>query len=240
MCGRYAFFSAHEAIARLFGVVGAGAIEPRFNIAPTQFVPVVRTDHAGIRRLATLYWGLVPFWAKQRGIGARMINARAETLAEKPAFRAAYRKRRCLVLADGYYEWRASSDGKQPYFVRLTNREPFAMAGLWESWIECEGSEPLESCAIVTSAATPTIASLHDRMPLILPSHAYAAWLDRATSPADLDRMLRAAPEASLTYAPVSKRVNTTYNDDADLIEPLEASIQTRADAVFTQRDLFD
>lgn len=251
MCGRYAFFSAHEAIARLFGVADSLAVEPRYNIAPTQYVPTVLTDHGGVRRLAMLYWGLVPFWAKERAIGARMINARTETLAEKPAFRAAYRKRRCLVLADGYYEWRASgAAGKQPYFVRAALRAPFAMAGLWESWVEREGGETLDSCTIVTTAAVPHIAPLHDRMPLILPAAAYASWLDPATPAARIAELAATAPSESLEFHPVSKRINSARNEGADLIDAVQERATTSNDAARAtvetprsatpQRDLFD
>src|SRR5262245_49972187 len=134
MCGRFAFYSAHEAIARLFGIADAPEVEPHWNIAPTQFVPVVRERAGSARRLALLYWGLVPYWAEDKAIGARMINARAETLRDKTAFREAYRKRRCLVLADGYYEWQRSGAVRQPWFIHRSSGEPFGMAGLWESW----------------------------------------------------------------------------------------------------------
>src|SRR5512140_2561947 len=137
MCGRFAFYSPHEAVVRLFGVAAdAPGIEPRYNIAPTTYVPAVRVlaDDPQTRRLGLLYWGLVPSWAKDRSMGARMNNARAETLREKPSFRNAYQKRRCLVLADGYYEWQRSAASKQPYYIQLASFEPFAMAGLWEAW----------------------------------------------------------------------------------------------------------
>jgi putative SOS response-associated peptidase YedK len=130
MCGRFAFYSPHEAVTRLFGVVGAPPIEPRYNIAPTQFIATVR-EAGGPRELAMLSWGLVPSWAKDKSIGARMINARSETLTEKPSFRNAYRRRRCLILADGYYEWQRSGPVKQPYFIAFEDGEAFGMGGLW-------------------------------------------------------------------------------------------------------------
>jgi putative SOS response-associated peptidase YedK len=221
MCGRFAFFSAHEAVVQLFGLpADTPQFESRYNIAPTQFVPVVRVDHEGIRRLALLYWGLVPHWAKEKSIGARMINARAETLGEKPSFRVAYRRRRCLVLASGYYEWQALPAGKQPWFIRRPDAAPFAMAGLWESWIEHEGQPPLESCTIVTTAATGRIAELHHRVPAILPPAAYARWLDpRITETAELAELLVAPEDGLLEPVKVSRRVNNARNEGAGLIE---------------------
>src|SRR5512134_3474629 len=133
MCGRFAFYSPHEAVTRLFGVADAPGIEPRYNIAPTQFVAAGR-EAGDSREVAMLYWGLVPSWAKEKSIGARMINARSETLDEKPSFRKAYKRRRCLVLADGYYEWQRSGAVKQPYFISFNGGQPFGMAGLWERW----------------------------------------------------------------------------------------------------------
>jgi putative SOS response-associated peptidase YedK len=223
MCGRFAFFSAHEAVVRLFGLpTDSPQFEPRYNIAPTQFVPVVRVDHDGVRRLAALYWGLVPHWAKEKAIGARMINARAETLAEKPAFREAYRRRRCLVLASGYFEWQALPEGKQPWFIRRRDGAPFAMAGLWESWVDRAGGGPLESCAIITTEATGRISQLHHRVPAILPPEALSRWLDpRLTSAGELAPLLAAPAEGELEPVPVSRRVNNARNEGPELIEPL-------------------
>ncbi|HPF25464.1 MAG TPA: SOS response-associated peptidase [Steroidobacteraceae bacterium] len=218
MCGRYAFYSPQEAVARLFGVTSAAPLEPRYNICPTQFVPVVRTGAARVRELAMLYWGLVPFWAKEKSLGARMINARAETVAAKPAFRAAYRKRRCLVLADGYYEWRPSAQGKQPYFIRAADGQPLAMAGLWESW---GTGEVLESCTIITTAALGSVAELHDRMPRILPATRHSEWLDPATELESLEAVLGAPVEVDLAFHPVSKRVNSPRNEGPELIAPI-------------------
>lgn len=223
MCGRFAFFSAHEAVARLFGVPDAPAIEPRWNIAPTQYVPVVRTDNAGVRRLAMLYWGLVPSWAKEKAIGARMINARSETAREKPSFRAAYRKRRCLVLASGYYEWQKLPAGKQPWFITQVGGEPFGMAGLWETWVEKPGEPPLESCTILTSAPSETLARIHDRMPVILGAADHARWLDPRLDDGDaVDALLREHARAHMQASPVSRRVNNARNEGEQLVEPVE------------------
>jgi len=221
MCGRFAFYSAHEAIARLFGVADAPEVEPHWNIAPTQFVAAVRERAGAGRRVALLYWGLVPYWADDKTIGARMINARCETLKDKAAFRSAYRRRRCLVLADGYYEWQRAGAVKQPFYIQLVSGEPFGMAGLWETWRDPASGEPLESCAIVTAQPAASIAHLHDRMPVIVPTAVHAEWLDPRNEAVDrLDRLLVPCESASITARPVSRRVNSARNDGADLIDP--------------------
>jgi putative SOS response-associated peptidase YedK len=227
MCGRFAFFSPHEAIERLFGVVGAPPVEPRYNIAPTNYVPAVRVDSEGVRRLAMLYWGLVPSWAKEKAIGARMINARAETLKEKPSFRTAYKRRRCLVLANGYYEWQAVAGGKQPWYFHMRDDAPFAFAGLWESWVEKPGERPLESCTVITTGATPRFAHIHDRMPVIVPRDAYGRWIDAASQDAAaLDALLVPYAGDDFTVHPVSRRVSNARNQGADLIEPVPAATE--------------
>lgn len=232
MCGRFAFFSAHEATLKLFGLPdGTPAIEPRWNIAPTQYVPAVRVEHEGVRRLAMLYWGLVPHWAKEKAIGSRMINARADTLAEKPSFRTAFRRRRCLVLASGYYEWQALPSGKQPWFIRRRDRAPFAMAGLWETWVERagQGGEPgttLESCTIVTTDAGGRIAEIHHRVPAILEPQNYAAWLDpHGTDTAPLAPLLGGPQDGEMEAIPVSRRVNNARNEGPELVEPVDPPV---------------
>jgi putative SOS response-associated peptidase YedK len=227
MCGRFAFYSPHEAVTRLFGVAAAPEVEPRYNIAPTQFVAAVR-EAGGPRELAMLYWGLVPSWAKEKAIGARMINARAETLVEKPSFRTAFRRRRCLVLADGYYEWQRAGAVKQPHFIAFEDGAPFGMAGLWERWRDPATGEPLESCCIVTTAPAPAVAHVHDRMPAIIPPDAYAEWLDPGNDATDrLARLLGPCPAPGLRARPVSRRVNDARNQGADLVE--QVSIQPHA-----------
>jgi putative SOS response-associated peptidase YedK len=221
MCGRFAFYSPHEAVARLFGVADAPEIEPRYNIAPTQFVAAVR-EAGGPREVAMLYWGLVPSWAKEKSIGARMINARSETLAEKPSFRNAYKRRRCLLLADGYYEWQRSGAIKQPYFISFAAGAPFGMAGLWERWRDPGSGEPLESCCIVTTSPAPAVAHVHDRMPVIIPPDAYAEWLDPENAATDrLARLLAPWEAPGLQARPVSRRVNDARNQGAGLLELL-------------------
>lgn len=208
----------------LFGVVDGPAVEPRYNIAPTQRVAVVRCDAEGRRTVAMLRWGLVPFWAKDPAIGNRLINARAETAAEKPAFRAAWRRRRCLVPADGFYEWQAGPAGKTPYFISAASGEPFAMAGLWEHW-EPKNSEDalMETFTILTTAPTDLMARLHNRMPVVLGQQSSEAWL----AGGDLERAgdSLADPAVTLRAWPVSRKVNSPRNEDASLIEPEGAEL---------------
>jgi putative SOS response-associated peptidase YedK len=219
MCGRFAFYSPHEAVVRLFGVAAAPEIEPRWNIAPTQFIAAVR-EAGGPREVAMLYWGLVPSWAKEKSIGARMINARSETLGEKPSFRNAFRRRRCLILADGYYEWQRAGAVKQPYFIAFADGQPFGMAGLWERWRDPATGEPLESCCIITTSPAATVAHVHDRMPVIVPSDAYAEWLDPKNEATDrLARLFEPCGRSDLQARPVSRRVNDARNQGPGLIE---------------------
>jgi putative SOS response-associated peptidase YedK len=229
MCGRYAFFTPIEAVTRLFGVseVHAHDLAPRYNIAPTQEVPIIRVSpfleedaaHAAVRELALARWGLVPFWAKEPSIGNRMINARGETVARKPAFRAAFRKRRCLVPADGFFEWQQTDSGKQPWYIHAVSGEPLALAGLWELWDPPEGGAPLASCTIITTGANEFMHDLHDRMPVVLDTRGRDAWLDPETPVEWLQALLAPAAEEMLEAWPVSRRVNSPFNEDPSLVE---------------------
>lgn len=220
MCGRYAFFSPAEAVKRTFALDFRPELAPRYNIAPTQSVPALRVVEEGSRALAMLHWGLVPRWARERAIGNRMINARSETIAEKPAYRDAFRRRRCLVLADGWYEWQAAPGGKQPWFVRLRDPQPIAFAGLWERWKDPAGGELLESCTIVTTSASESIRKIHDRMPVILPRESWDRWMDPACSDAEsLARILGPYDGKALTAWQVSRLVNAPKNEGPRLIE---------------------
>ena len=215
MCGRFAFYSPSEAAAALFGVSGAAAVEPRYNIAPTQVVAAIREGEDAGRELVMLRWGLVPFWAKDPSIGNKMINARAETVAEKPSYRNAYRHRRCLVLADGFYEWRKEGAGKTPYFISLDSGEPFSLAGLWENWTNKESGESLQTTTIVTAAANEFMSPLHHRMPVILEASAATEWL--AGSDDLLDDVATMTPP--LRAWPVDRRVNNARNEGSGLVE---------------------
>jgi putative SOS response-associated peptidase YedK len=200
-----------------FGLADLPALLPRYNIAPSQRIAVIRALAAGSRELAFLHWGLIPAWATDPAIAARLINARAETAAEKPAFRAAMRRRRCLIPADGFYEWQKTETAKRPFFFQLQDERPFAMAGLWETWQGPDG--PVESCTILTTAANELVAKLHERMPVILEPQAYAAWLDpNLVDPAQLAEWLKALPASQMKSFPVSRLVNSPKNETPDCI----------------------
>lgn len=222
MCGRYTLSAPSDVIGELFDVEPI-EFSPRFNIAPTQESPVVRVEDAEAgREMALLRWGLVPFWAKDPSIGNRMINARAETVAEKNAFRNSFKKRRCLVVADGFYEWKKESGGKQPYWLHLPEAKPFAMAGLWSRW-DADGEEPLDTYTILTTDAHPKISGVHHRMPVILRRENYDAWLDPELQEREpLEALLTAEAGDWLDFHPVSREVNSPSNDRPDLIESLE------------------
>ena len=223
MCGRYAFFSPAEAVKRAFALDDFPALEPRYNIAPTQPVPVLREGQPGRRQVALLHWGLIPSWARDRSVGNRMINARAETLSERPAYRAAFRRRRCVVLADGWYEWQVVASGKQPWFIHSRDGAPLGLAGLWETWRDPAGGEPVESCTIVTTDAVGPLAEIHHRMPAVLPAAGLEAWLDpRQQDVAALSGWLGPRDPAEFSARAVSRRVNDPRNQGADLIEAVE------------------
>jgi len=225
MCGRFVSTSTSDEIAHYFGAESApeATIEPSWNVAPTNDVYVVLHD-GGTRRVATHHWGLVPFWAKTPAIGNKMINARAEGLAEKSAFRNAFKKRRCIVPVDGFYEWHKveGQKAKQPYFIARTDGEPLAFAGLWEEWRGPGGdrSESLRSATIITTAPNDLMATIHHRMPVILPPAQWDGWLDPANADIDtLGRLLVPAPSELITLRPVSTEVNNVRNRGAHLVD---------------------
>ena len=221
MCGRFAFYSPTEATAALFGVRTSTDMSPRYNISPSQEVVAIRQSTAGELELASLRWGLVPFWAKAHRVGARMINAVGETISAKPAFRAAFKKRRCLVLANGFYEWRKEGKRKIATYIYPRSGEPMAFAGLWETWKSPEG-QVVQSCTIVTTPANPLIQPLHNRMPVILPEETQALWLDPLTEdPKILEPLLVPAPVEMLTSHPVADTVNSVKNQGPECILPL-------------------
>jgi putative SOS response-associated peptidase YedK len=223
MCGRYSLTTPAEGVRRVFGFLEQPNLEPRYNIAPTQEVAALRLGEDGERHFVRLKWGLIPGWAKDLSIGARMINARAESVADKPAFRSAFRKRRCLVLADGFYEWQKRETGpKQPFRIALADGAPFGFAGLWESWTDRGSGETVESCTIVTTGANELLAPIHHRMPVILAPGDVAAWLDAAASPEAAQALLRPCTAGVLVAYPISTRVNKVANDDPGVIAPLE------------------
>lgn len=221
MCGRFTLRTSAQQLVLHFSCDISNDLAPTYNAAPTQAIAAVRSQ-AGSRQFARLRWGLIPAWAKDRSIGSRMINARAETVAEKPAFRAAFRARRCLILADGYFEWQKVGKAKQPYYIRRHDEAPFAMAGLWESWSDPQTSEPLESCTIITTEANQTTRPIHDRMPAILAEPDWRVWLDpQQKTPSVLLPLLQSFDSASMVAYPVDRWVNSPRNNDPRCIAPV-------------------
>jgi putative SOS response-associated peptidase YedK len=216
MCGRFTLRAPASAVAEQFSLLELPLLEPRYNIAPSQPVPVVRLSPE--RQLVFLRWGLIPSWADDPTIGNRLINARAESVAEKPAFRAAFRQRRCLVVADGFYEWRGSGKARQPYFFRMRDDRPLGFAGLWESW---EGADhrAIESCTILTTAANDLVRPVHERMPVIVAPADYARWLEPAFQPEPLLELLRPYASDAISASAVSPWVNSPTHDDPRCIE---------------------
>jgi putative SOS response-associated peptidase YedK len=219
MCGRYTLKTPVEELAEEFGFEASSVeLPPNYNVAPTQQVAAV-LEEGGERRLEILRWGLIPSWADDPGIGSRMINARSETAPEKPSFRRAFRERRCLIPADGFYEWQRTNGAKQPYYIRMKEERPFAFAGLWESWRDGSGPE-IRSCTILTTKPNALTAEIHDRMPVILPPGSYDAWLDPEAERDELYGLLAPYPEDEMEAYPVSRFVNSPQNNDPRCIEP--------------------
>jgi putative SOS response-associated peptidase YedK len=222
MCGRYTVAVDPQLLAERFGVTLPDDIVPRFNVAPTDPVLALTERSAG-RELMVARWGLVPHWAKDPKAGARMINARAETLAERSAYRSLLAKNRCLILADGFYEWRLDPDGKKrPVRYALDDGSPFGFAGLWTSWRDPESGESMRTCTIITTAANSLVAPVHDRMPVILPRRVEDEWLDRDVPPVAALELLRPYPSERMTGADASMLVNSVKNDDLRLFDPAQ------------------
>ncbi len=223
MCGRFALYADSETLARHFQCPLPFAVAPRYNVAPGQPILALKYNRDTRQHEWTHFqWGLVPAWASDPSIGNRMINARSETVAEKPAFRNALRYRRCIVPVNGFFEWKKEGRTKQPYFVRYQDHRPMGLAGLWEHWQGVDGTELL-TCTIITTDANELIHPLHDRMAVILPPEAYSAWLDPETPVPELLPLLKPTlPEGMIAY-PVSPRVSSVMNDDPSLVEPLSS-----------------
>jgi putative SOS response-associated peptidase YedK len=217
MCGRFVLKTPVEELARLFGFTERPNFPARYNVAPTLDCPVVRPGPS----LALLRWGLVPFWARDVREGVKSINARAESVAETRNFARSFRERRCLVPADGFYEWQGEGKEKQPYFITAADGVPLAFAGVWDSWRPREGA-PVESFAIITTEANGLMAPIHDRMPVVLPTLAWGPWLDASTPVAELKKLLQPAPEGMLVAHRVDRRVGNVRQDDPGLIVALQ------------------
>lgn len=251
MCGRFALTSPTDELAGYFNVLVKTQLSPRYNIAPTQPVACVRQtvgsaaepstpQGPAARELVSLRWGLIPYWAKDPAIGSRMINARSESVADKPAFKEAFRKRRCLVVADGFYEWKRLQAAKQPYFIFMEDRSPFAFAGLWERWkpgagqldkitgpgrpeVTMSADGRVESCSFLTTGPNELMETIHDRMPVIVPPEHWNTWLDpEIDDPEALEELLLPYPAEKMRAHPVSTHVNNPGNDDPTCVEPLK------------------
>jgi putative SOS response-associated peptidase YedK len=221
MCARFTLTARPDLISQLFDLDLLLDIHPRYNVAPTQDVLAVRTAADGEREFARLRWGLIPSWSNDASIGNKLLNARSETIAEKPSFRDAIRKRRCLIAADGFYEWKTENRHKQPYFIHFPDRKPFAFAGIWERWHADDG-KLVESCSILTTAANDLLKPLHERMPVILAKQDYPLWLDsHVTDAAEVQPLLRALPADALQLYAVTPKVNNARFDEPQFVEPL-------------------
>src|SRR5690625_155584 len=224
MCGRFTQAMSWRELVELYRIheQPAPTLTPRFNVAPTQSVLAIRADK-GRRQAFLPRWGLVPAWAKDIAIGSRMINARAESLAEKPAFRTAFRQRRCLIPASGLYEWSGPRSARQPHYIRAPERSLLTSGGLWQRWRDpaVPDAPPLESCTIITTTASSDVIALHDRMPLLLAPEDWEVWLDPDAPAGLLETLLRPAPPGSLSYHPVDRKVGSPRVEGPELIEPL-------------------
>jgi putative SOS response-associated peptidase YedK len=222
MCGRYSLTTPVEALRRLFGVTDGLNLPARYNIAPTQDVPIVRNAEDGSREMVMVRWGLIPSWAKattQKGIfSSPLINARGETVGTKPAFAESYRSRRCLMPADGYFEWQKQEGRKQPYWVHRKSNEPFAFAGIWDQWRGPDGAR-VQSCAIITAVSTEPLSDIHGRMPIILDPSQYDNWLDNVDgNKSQFESVLAQPLLGGMDMYPVSKRVNNVRNEGPDCL----------------------
>jgi len=224
MCGRYSLHSSPHVVALQFGLAHAIEYEARYNVAPGSPVLAVRADASHARSGAWLRWGLIPSWARDPGIGNRLINARAETVVAKPSFRAAFQRRRCIIPANGYYEWTAAGGRRQPYYIRPNGDELFGFAGLYEQWYGAD--PPIESCTIITTDANALTRRVHSRMPVILPDEAQGAWVDTAMEAGNAVTLARTAATSAverLEHYAVDLRVNDARVDEPRLTEPVSA-----------------
>jgi putative SOS response-associated peptidase YedK len=223
MCGRYTLSTPSDDIALLFDVSELMPLPPRYNLAPTQEAAVVRVTEPGApRRLDLLKWGLIPYWAKEAAIGNKLINARSETVVEKASFKTSFKKKRCLIPADGFYEWKKEGKLKQPYLIHRKDGKPFAFAGLWSSWRDPERGQPVETFTILTTDANDLMRPLHDRMPVILDRESFDLWLDpKMEDAAKLQPLLVPHSSEDFEAFPVSRLVNSPANDLPNCIEPL-------------------
>ena len=228
MCSRFALTSDEPSICKQFRVNLSTPITPRFNIAPYQKILVIRLQSQTHKHMISLLrWGLIPSWAKDQSIGARLTNARSETVLTKPSFRDSFRRRRCLIPATGFYEWTTSGKRKQPYYIRLTSNKPFGIGGLWDSWEN--NSERIETCTILTCDANEVMQHLHPRMPVVIQPERYDAWLDQSTELKDLSQDLLPFPKETTVISQVSDYVNDVRHDGIRCQQQCSSSNQGRA-----------
>jgi putative SOS response-associated peptidase YedK len=223
MCGRFSLSQTAEALAQDFHVQTVPEVEPQYNIAPTHMVlAVLYNPDSKKREFKRLHWGLIPSWAKDSKLGSKLINARAETVVEKPAFRSAFKHRRCLIVADGFYEWQQQAGRKQPFYFRLQNQQPFGFAGLWEQW-ESSAKQSIASCTILTTQPNELVQPFHDRMPVILQQQDYDLWLDpQVQTPEPLQPLLHPYPASSMSAYPVSTAVNNPKYNSQECVNEVE------------------
>lgn len=223
MCGRFTRKENFKQLAESLGLANLPPLEPRYNIAPSQSIACVRINPTSRKKeCVELKWGLVPFWAKDPGIGYKMINARAETVAEKPSFRKAFKQQRCLILADGFYEWKREGKAKQPYYIHMKGNRPFVFAGLWDQWKQGDDTS-LESCAMITTGPNQVMEPIHNRMPVILHPDDYLFWLDPAMQNSQaLGALLKPYPGDDMEAYPISPLVNNPRNDNPLCLQPAE------------------
>jgi len=222
MCGRYALYGPVSRLRECFDAEPEGfKFEPRWNAAPMQWLPVVREEPGGKRVIQLMRWGLVPTWATDESIATRLINARSESLAEKPSFRAAFRRRRCIVPANGFYEWKLVGNTKLPFYIHPVEDELFGLGGVWEHWTRPADGVGIDTFTIITTNASTAIRAVHDRMPLILEPATYSAWLDGATPLEQAHDLMQPSPGLTLTLHPVSRAVSNVRNEGATLIQPV-------------------
>ena len=223
MCGRFTNNAAIEELGKIFGVVGNPKREARYNIAPTQMIDAV-VEQTKDRTLTQFKWGLIPSWAKDDSLAGKMINARSETIAEKPSFKNAFKSRRCIIPATGFYEWQKTNSGKQPFYFYMKDQDLFGFAGLWESWIDKGTGEEVETCTIITTQANAVLKPVHERMPVILNTEDYDIWLDPKVKDIDkLQDLLIPYPAQEMSSHAVSKSVNYAQSDSEELIKPLNS-----------------
>ncbi|MEM8780386.1 MAG: SOS response-associated peptidase [Cyanobacteria bacterium P01_G01_bin.49] len=221
MCGRFTLTCDAVRITVFFQLATVPKLRPRYNIAPSQLIATIVQQEQEAKQLRLMKWGLIPGWAKDPKIGHRLINARAETLSEKPSFRSAFKRRRCLIVADGFYEWQQTKTGKQPYYIQFKNQQLFAFAGLWEIW-HSEKNEEIESCSIITTKANELIKPIHHRMPVILSPNTYSQWLDPTVTSIDkVQSFLAPYDSADMEVYQVSEKVNRSTYDQPDCFQSI-------------------